>query len=114
MYALVQACALTVQERRTTIAVLRACGAGAAAIARLLIGAMLALVVPAAIAGVALQRWLLGPALSHLAADYATLPLRAGAGEIALTVVGLLLAGALAVAWVTYRAQRDSVLEGLT
>ena len=37
---------------------------------RLLIGAMLALVIPAAIAGVALQRWLLGPALSHLAADY--------------------------------------------
>jgi ABC-type antimicrobial peptide transport system permease subunit len=113
VYALVQACALTVQERRTTIAVLRACGAGAAAIARLLIGAVLALVLPAAIAGVALQRWVLGPALSHLAADYATLPLRAGFGEIAVTVVGLLLAGALAVAWVTYRAQRESVLEGL-
>ena len=113
VYALVQACALTVQERRTTIAVLRACGAGAAAIGRLLIGAVLALVVPAAIAGVALQRWVLGPALSHLAADYATLPLRAGAGEIVLTVVGLLLAGALAVAWVTYRAQRESVLAGL-
>jgi ABC-type antimicrobial peptide transport system permease subunit len=113
LYALVQACALTVQERRTTIAVLRACGAGAAAIARLLIGAMLALVIPAAIAGVALQRWVLGPALSNLAANYATLPLRAGAGEIALTAVGLLLAGALAVAWVTYRAQREPVLEGL-
>ncbi len=113
VYALVQACALTIQERRTTVAVLRACGAGAAAIARLLIGAMLALVVPAAIAGVALQHWVLGPALSRLAADYATLPLRAGAGEIALAVVGLWFAGAVAVAWVTYRAQRDSVLEGL-
>ncbi|MFZ0387922.1 MAG: ABC transporter permease, partial [Solirubrobacteraceae bacterium] len=106
VYALVQACALTIQERRTTVAVLRACGAGAAAIARLLIGAMLALVVPAAIAGVALQHWVLGPALSRLAADYATLPLRAGAGEIALAVVGLWFAGAVAVAWVTYRAQR--------
>jgi predicted lysophospholipase L1 biosynthesis ABC-type transport system permease subunit len=113
VYALVQACALTVQERRTTIAVLRACGAGATAIARLLIGAVLALVIPAAVAGVALQRWVLGPALSHLAEDYATLPLRAGVGEIALTAAGLLLAGALAVAWVSYRAQRDPVLEGL-
>ena len=71
------------------------------------------IVIPAAIAGVALQRWVLGPALSNLAANYATLPLRAGAGEIALAAVGLLLAGALAVAWVTYRAQREPVLEGL-
>ena len=37
--------------------------------------------------------WCSGPALSHLAANYATLPLHAGAGEIALTVAGLLLAG---------------------
>jgi ABC-type antimicrobial peptide transport system permease subunit len=113
LYALVQACALTVQERRTTIAVLRACGAGTGAIARLLIGAVLALVIPAAIAGVALQHWVLGPALSNLAADYASLPLRAGAAEIALTVAGLVLAGTLAVVWVTYRAQREPVLEGL-
>jgi ABC-type antimicrobial peptide transport system permease subunit len=114
LYALVQACALTVQERRTTIAVLRACGAGAGAIARLLIGAVLALVIPAAIAGVALQRWVLGPALSHLAANYATLPLRAGPTEIALTAVGLLLAGAVAVAWVTRQAAREPVLAGLS
>ena len=32
LYALVQACALTVQERRRTVAVLRACGAGPAAV----------------------------------------------------------------------------------
>ena len=113
VYALMQACALIVQERRSTIAVLRACGGGAPAIARLLIGAVLALVVPAAIVGVVLQHWILGPALSHLAADYATLPLHAGAGEIALVVAGLSLAGALAVGWVTYRAQRNSVLDGL-
>jgi len=113
LYALVQACALTVQERRVTIAVLRACGAGGAAVARLLIGAVLALVIPAAIAGVLLQRWLLGPALSNLATNYATLPLRAGAGEIALAVAGLLVAGGIAVAWVTYQAQREPVLAGL-
>jgi ABC-type antimicrobial peptide transport system permease subunit len=113
LYALVQACALTVQERRLTIAVLRACGAGSTAVARLLAGAVLALVAPAAIAGVLLQRWLLGPALSNLATNYATLPLRAGAAEIALTVLGLVVAGGVAVAWITYRAAREPVLTGL-
>ena len=51
LYALIQACALTVQERRRTVAVLRACGAGARAVRRLLVGAVLALVVPAAVSG---------------------------------------------------------------
>ena len=50
LYALIQACALTVQERRRTVAVLRACGAGTAAVRRLLLGAALMLVVPAALA----------------------------------------------------------------
>jgi ABC-type antimicrobial peptide transport system permease subunit len=113
LYALVQACALTVQERRLTIGVLRASGAGATAVARLLVGAVLAIVVPSAIAGVLLQRWLLGPALSNLATNYATLPLRAGPSEIGLVLAGLLLAGGFAVAWVTYQAQRETVLAGL-
>ena len=46
LYALIQACALTVLERRRTVAILRACGAGAAAVRRLLLGAALALVCP--------------------------------------------------------------------
>ena len=49
LYALIQTCALTLQERRRTIAVLRATGAGAAAVARLLAGVVLALVIPAAV-----------------------------------------------------------------
>ena len=53
LYALIQACALTVLERRRTVAVLRACGAGAGAVRRLLLGSVLALVVPAAVVGVA-------------------------------------------------------------
>ena len=48
LYALIQACALTVQERRRTVSVLRAFGAGGAAVRRLLAGAVIALVVPAA------------------------------------------------------------------
>src|SRR5581483_11676253 len=41
LYALIQACALTVSERRRTVSVLRAFGAGASAVRRLLLGAAL-------------------------------------------------------------------------
>ncbi len=113
LYALIQACTLTVQERRRAIAVLRACGAGGSAVARLLAGAVLALVLPAAVVGVLLERIVFGPALSGLAANYAALPLQAGGSEIAVTVAGLLLAAAVAVLWAVRQVQRESVLSGL-
>ena len=113
LYALVQACALTVQERRRTIAVLRACGAGDGAVRRLLAGAVLCLLVPAAIVGVLLERLVLGPVLSHLAAGYADLPLRATPLQVAITVAGLALAAAIAVLWVARQAGRESVVAGL-
>jgi ABC-type antimicrobial peptide transport system permease subunit len=113
LYALIQACALTVTERRRTVAVLRACGAGPAAVRRLLLGAALMLVVPAALVGVVLERLVFGPALSRLAANYAVLPLAAGGVEVAATVAGLLVASVLAVAWVAHQAGRESVLAGL-
>ncbi len=113
LYALIQACALTVQERRRTVAVLRACGAGAGAIRRLLLGAVLALVVPAALAGVLLERLLLGPALSNLAVSYATLELKATALDVLALVAGLGLAAAATVWWVARAAVRESVVAGL-
>jgi ABC-type lipoprotein release transport system permease subunit len=113
LYALIQTCALTVQERRRTVAVLRAFGAGPASVARLLLGSALALVIPSAIAGILLERFVLGPALSRLAINYAVLPLAAGGVEVAVTVVGLLVAAAIAVAWVARQATRESVLAGL-
>jgi ABC-type antimicrobial peptide transport system permease subunit len=114
LYALIQACTLTVFERRRTIAVLRACGAGAGAVARVLAGAVVMLVVPAAILGVALERFVFGPALSHLAESYATLPLDAGVPEILAVLAGLALAAGAAVAYVSRQAARESVLEGLS
>ncbi len=113
MYALIQACALTVQERRRTVAVLRACGAGSVAVRRLLAGAVLALVVPAAAVGIVLERVLLGPLLSNLAAGYATLALQASDTEVLATLVGLALASAGAVWWVSRSAVRESVVTGL-
>ena len=113
LYALIQACALTTQERRRTIAVLRACGAGAGAVRRLLFGAALMLLIPAAVVGFLLERFVLGPALSGLAANYATLPLQATAVEVGLTGAGLVVAAGVAVLWVAHQAARESVLSGL-
>ena len=58
------------------MSVLRAFGAGATAVGRLLVGAVVALVVPAALIGIVLERLVLGPALARLAASYVTLSLR--------------------------------------
>lgn len=113
LYALIQACALTVQERRRTVSVLRAFGAGGPAVRRLLAGAVIALVLPAAVVGIALERLVLGPALSRLAASYVVLPLGASGVEIAAVLAGLALAGLAAVVWVARQATRESVIAGL-
>jgi ABC-type antimicrobial peptide transport system permease subunit len=113
LYALIQACALTVQERRRTVSVLRAFGAGGSAVGRLLAGAVIALVVPAAILGILLERVVLGPALARLAASYVTLSLGATGLEIAIVLAGLVLAGAVAVVWVSRQTTRESVIVGI-
>jgi ABC-type antimicrobial peptide transport system permease subunit len=113
LYALIQACALTVQERRRTVSVLRAFGGGATSVSRLLAGAMVALVVPAALLGIVLERLVLGPALARLAASYVTLSLSATGAEIAIVLAGLGAAGIVAIAWVTRQATRESVVAGL-
>jgi putative ABC transport system permease protein len=113
LYALIQACALTVQERRRTLSVLRAFGAGSTAVGRLLAGAVIALVVPAALLGIVLERLVLGPALARLAASYVTLSLGASSTEIGLVLAGLLLAGLVAIVWVTRQSTRESVIAGL-
>jgi ABC-type antimicrobial peptide transport system permease subunit len=113
IYALVQACALTMQERRRTVAVLRACGANAGAIRRLLGGAVLALIAPAALVGVLVEWLALGPALAKLAAGYATLDLNPTLTELVAVLLGLTLSGVAAVFWVTRSAVREPVVEGL-
>jgi len=113
LYALIQTCALTLVERRRTVAVLRATGAGSAAVRRLLAGVVLALVIPAAVLGILIEQLVLGPALANLAASYASLDLAAGYAQMAAVLAGLLAAGAVAVLWVTRRATRETVLDGL-
>ncbi len=83
---------------------LRACGAGTRSVARLLAGAAACALIPAALIGVAIERTVLGPEMSHIAADYAVLPLAAGPAEIALLLGGLGLIGAAAVTLVARQA----------
>jgi len=114
VYALFQACALTVQERRRTLAVLRACGADGRAIRRLLSGAVATLLIPAAALGIVLEQLVLAPALSSLAADYANLPISASAAEILAVLAGVAIAGAVAVLWVARQAMAETVVAGLS
>jgi ABC-type antimicrobial peptide transport system permease subunit len=113
LYALVQSLALTARERRGTVAVLRATGAGRRQVGALFLGAALAAAAPAALAGVAVDQWVLAPAVAGLAAGYADLPVDAGPGEIAVVVLGLALLAAVAAAWMTRRAGREPVVAGL-
>jgi ABC-type antimicrobial peptide transport system permease subunit len=114
VYALLQACALTVHERRRTLAVLRACGAGGRAVRRLLAGAVAALLIPAIVLGIALEQLVLAPALSRLAADYAALPISATATDIAAVLAGVAVAGSIAVLWVARQVVRETVVAGLS
>lgn len=113
LYVLVQALALTAAERRGTVALLRACGAPGRSVAMLFVGAALAVALPAGIAGVGLERWLLGPLVGHLAAGYVSLVLEPGAVALAASLGGLLLLTLAAALWVGARELRRSVAGGL-
>jgi ABC-type lipoprotein release transport system permease subunit len=113
LHALVSALALTARERRGAVATLRASGADARALRRLLGGAAAAVVVPALAVAVLLEATVLAPLVAHLAAGYADLPLGATTGQIALMAGGLLGLSALA-AWLTgRRLVREPVVAGL-
>lgn len=113
LYALVQALALTVRERRRAVATLRAAGADEAGLRKLLAGATFAVLAPAALIAVALEVIVLAPLTSRLAAGYVSLPLGAGARELAVLSVGLVVIGASAT-WLTARQLvREPIVAGL-
>ena len=113
LYILVQALALTARERRSTIAVLRASGAGRREVRLVLTGAALLVVLAAAPAAVLLELFVLGPLVSRLAASYVSLPLDVGVGQVAIVVGGLLLLALAAAAWAGRRLEREPVVAGL-
>jgi hypothetical protein len=113
LHALLSTLALTARERRGAVATLRAAGADARALRRLLGGAACAVVVPALAVAVLVEAAVLAPLVAHLAAGYADLPLGATTGHIALVTAGLLSLSWLA-AWLTgRRLAREPVVAGL-
>ena len=113
LVVLAQALVLTARERRPTLALLRTVGAGPGALARVLGGACAAVLVPAALLGIALEWLVLGPLVGSLAAGYAGLSLAPEPGHLALACGGLAVLGALAVALVGRRVGREPIIAGL-
>ncbi|HEX8207128.1 MAG TPA: FtsX-like permease family protein [Solirubrobacteraceae bacterium] len=113
LVVLAQALVLTARERRPTLALLRTVGGGRGALARVLGGACAAVLVPAALLGVALEVLVLGPLVSSLAAGYAGLSLQPSPGHLALAGAGLAVLGAIAVAVVGRRVASEPVVAGL-
>ncbi|HET6548553.1 MAG TPA: ABC transporter permease [Solirubrobacter sp.] len=113
LYALVQALTVTARERRGAVALLRACGADAPTVGLVLGGAALAVAVPAAAAGAALELLALGPLVARLAAGFASLPLAPTTGQVALVAGGLLTLAAIATVLVARRILREPVVAGL-
>lgn len=111
--AVAQTLALTTRDRRRALAVLRAAGASRRALSAVLAGAAGALLAPALVIAVALERFVLGPAVARLAADYAVLPLGVGVGGALGVGAGVVLVGAIAVLVVTRSAGREPVAVGL-
>ena len=113
LYALVQALTVTARERRGAVALLRACGADAPTVGLVLAGAAVAVAIPAAIAGILLELFVLGPLVARLAAGFASLPLAPTAGQVALVAGGLLVLAILATAVVARRVLREPIVAGL-
>ncbi|MEO8572262.1 MAG: FtsX-like permease family protein, partial [Chloroflexota bacterium] len=109
LFILVQALAVTALERRQALAVLRAGGAGRGTITAILAGAAAAVLMLAVPLGFALERFVLGPLVSRLAAGYATPGLATPVIQVVLVAVVLVLLG-LGAAWeVARRSERAPI-----
>lgn len=113
LYALAQMLALTAYERRRAVAILRAVGGSRSQVAAVLAGAALVVAGLAAVLGGVLERVLVGPAVSRLAASYVSLPLTAGPRDLALVALGLGLSALAAAGWVARSALRRPIVVGL-
>jgi ABC-type lipoprotein release transport system permease subunit len=113
LYVLAQMLALTAQERRRAVALVRACGGSARQLAAVFAGAALPVAALAAPLGILLERSVVGPTVSRLAATYVSLPLTAGLAPIAIVTCGLLAAAYGASWWVGRSAVGEPVIIGL-
>jgi hypothetical protein len=113
LYAIAQLLALTVQERRAGLATVRALGAGRLQLGAIVAGAAAPVVAAALVLGILVERWLVGPAVSGLAASYVSLTLRPSAAAAGVTALGLLAGAGLTVLWATRLVARGPVVAWL-
>jgi len=109
LFILVQALAVTAAERRQALAVLRAAGAERRTIALVLAGTAAAVLAVAIPLGIALERFVLGPLVSRLAAGYATPGLATPALQVLIVVAILVALALIAADRVARRSARASI-----
>jgi ABC-type antimicrobial peptide transport system permease subunit len=113
LFILTQVLALTARERRPTLSILRACGAGRREVGLTLAGAAVLLVALAAPLAALLERLVLAPTTARVAAGYVSLPLTVGATELSIVIGGLLFLSLVAAAWTARRLERHPISAGL-
>ena len=113
LYVLAQMLALTGQERRRALSIVRACGASARQLAAVFAGSALPVAALAAPLGIVLERNLIAPTVSRLAAAYVSLPLSAGKAAATVVLGGLAVAAFAAAAWAARMLAREPVVSGL-
>ncbi len=101
------------RERASTIGVLRAAGGASRDVAALLAGAAILLLATAVPVGYALERYLLGPALSQMVERYGALPLTPSSNDALLVVAAAALVGGLTALVVGVRYGRVTVMAAL-
>jgi ABC-type lipoprotein release transport system permease subunit len=113
LYVLAQTLALTAQERRGAVAIVRACGGSRAQVGAVFAGAGVTITAVALPLATVLERELIGPAVSRLAASYASLPLTAGPLPIGIVGATMVVGSLLVAAWVARTAVAEPVATGL-
>jgi ABC-type lipoprotein release transport system permease subunit len=113
LYAIAQLLALTVWERRTALAAVRALGAGRRQLAGILSGVAAPIALAAVALGFVAERFLVGPAVAHLAAGYVSLSLTPSAAAVAATAGGLAAGALVAALWAARLVARGPVVDAL-
>jgi ABC-type lipoprotein release transport system permease subunit len=113
LYAIAQLLALTVWERRSALAAVRAFGAGPGQLASILGGVATPIALAAIVLGFVAERFLVGPAVARLAASYVSLSLTPSAAAVAGTAAGLAVGALVAVLWSARQAASGPIVEAL-
>jgi ABC-type lipoprotein release transport system permease subunit len=113
LYAISQMLALTVWERRVALAAVRALGAGRRQLASVLGATAAPMLLLAVTVGFLAERYVVGPAVSRMAASYVTLSLHPSLPAVAATAGGLAVGACAAVLWTTRLATRVPVVDWL-